>query len=42
MKETFDSETNAEFSLFLRYAKLSCTEVQSEPYVTLDAPNREL
>lgn len=28
--EGFDSETNAEFIRFLRYAKRSCTEVQSE------------
>ena len=28
--EGFDSETNAEFMRFLRYAKRSCTEVQSE------------
>ncbi len=34
--EGFDSETNAEFMLFLRYAKRSCTEVQSELYVALD------
>jgi len=26
----FDSETNGEFMRFLRYAKRSCTEVQSE------------
>jgi len=32
----FDSETNAEFIRFLRYAKRSCTEVQSELYVALD------
>jgi len=30
------SETNAEFIRFLRYAKRSCTEVQSELYVALD------
>jgi hypothetical protein len=30
------SETNAEFIRFLRYAKRSCTEVQSERYVALD------
>ncbi len=35
--EGFDSETNAEFVRFLRYAKRSCTEVQSELYVALDA-----
>ena len=34
--EGFDSETNAEFIRFLRYAKRSCTEVQSELYVALD------
>src|SRR5512146_183596 len=34
--EGFDSETNAEFLRFLRYAKRSCTEVQSELYVALD------
>jgi four helix bundle protein len=34
--EGFDSETNAEFMRFLRYAKRSCTEVQSELYVALD------
>ena len=34
--EGFDSETNAEFKRFLRYAKRSCTEVQSELYVALD------
>ena len=28
--EGFDSETNAKFLRFLRYAKRSCTEVQSE------------
>ncbi len=33
--EGFDSETNAEFIRFLRYAKRSCTEVQSELYVAL-------
>ena len=31
--EGFDSETNPEFVRFLRYAKWSCTEVQSELYV---------
>jgi four helix bundle protein len=34
--EGFDSETNAEFKRFLRYAKRSCTEVQSELYIALD------
>jgi four helix bundle protein len=34
--EGFDSETNAEFLRFLRYAKRSCTEVQSELYVAFD------
>ena len=34
--EGFDSETNAEFIRFSRYAKRSCTEVQSEIYVALD------
>lgn len=34
--EGFDSETNAEFLRFLRYAKRSCTEIQSELYVALD------
>ena len=34
--EGFDSETNREFVRFLRYAKRSCTEVQSELYVALD------
>ena len=34
--EGFDAETNAEFLRFLRYAKRSCTEVQSELYVALD------
>jgi four helix bundle protein len=32
--EGFDSETNVEFIRFLRYAKRSCTEVQSELYKT--------
>lgn len=32
----FDSETNPEFVRFLRYAKRSCTEVQSRLYVALD------
>lgn len=34
--EGFDSETNAEFIRFLRYAKRSCPEVQSQLYVALD------
>ena len=34
--EGFDSETNAEFIRFLRYAKRSCTEVQSELYMAID------
>jgi four helix bundle protein len=34
--EGFDSETNAKFVRFLRYAQGSCTEVQSELYVALD------
>ncbi len=34
--ERFDSETNAEFIRFLRYAKRSCTEVQSELYLAMD------
>ena len=34
--EGFDSESNPEFIRFLRYAKRSCTEVQSELYVALD------
>ena len=34
--EGYDSETNPEFIRFLRYAKRSCTEVQSELYVALD------
>jgi len=34
--EGFDSETNPEFIRFLRYAKRSCTEVQSQLYMALD------
>jgi len=34
--EGFDSESNAEFIRFLRYAKRSCTEVQSELYMAMD------
>ena len=34
--EGFDSETNSEFVRFLRYAKRSCSEVQSELYVARD------
>ena len=34
--ESFDSETNVEFIRFLRYAKRSCSEVQSELHLALD------
>ncbi|MGD9157951.1 MAG: four helix bundle protein [Desulfobacteraceae bacterium] len=34
--EGFDAETNREFVRFLRYAKRSCSEVQSELYIALD------
>jgi four helix bundle protein len=34
--EGYDSESNPEFVRFLRYAKRSCTEVQSELYVAMD------
>ena len=34
--EGFDSESNPEFIRFLRYAKRSCTEVQSQLYVAID------
>jgi len=34
--EGFDSETNPEFVRFLRYAKRSCTQVQSELYLASD------
>ena len=34
--EGFDAGGNGEFVRFLRYAKRSCTEVQSELYVALD------
>jgi len=34
--EGVDAEVNSEFIRFLRYAKRSCTEVQSELYVALD------
>ena len=34
--EGFDSETNYDFIRFLRYAKPSCSELQSELYVALD------
>ena len=34
--EGFDSGTNAGFIRFLRYAKRSCTEVQSELYLAMD------
>ena len=37
--EGFDAESNAEFIRFLRYAKRSCSEVQSELYVALDENN---
>jgi four helix bundle protein len=36
MAEGFDSDSNAEFMRFLRYAKRSCSEVQSELYIALD------
>ena len=34
--EGFDSESNPEFIRFLRYAKRSYTEVQSQLYIALD------
>jgi len=34
--EAFNSESNAEFIRFLRYAKRSCTEVQCELYMAMD------
>jgi len=34
--EGFDSDANAEFLRFLRYAKRSCSEVQSELYIASD------
>jgi four helix bundle protein len=34
--EGFDSDNNTEFIRFLRYAKRSCTEVQSQLYIALD------
>ncbi len=34
--EGFDSDTNMEFLRFLRYARRSCSEVQSELYAALD------
>jgi len=34
--EGFDAESNMEFIRFLRYAKRSCTEVQSQLYMALD------
>lgn len=36
--EGFDSETNVEFIRFLRYAKRSCSEVQSELHLALARP----
>lgn len=35
--EGFDSDSNKEFIRFLRYSKRSCTEVQSELYLAIDA-----
>ena len=35
--EGYDAESNKEFIRFLRYAKRSCSEVQSELYEALDA-----
>ncbi len=35
--EGFDADSTAEFIRFLRYTKRSCSEVQSELYVALDA-----
>ena len=34
--EGYDAESNTEFIRFLRYAKRSCAEVQSQLYVALD------
>jgi len=34
--EGFDAESNVEFTRFLRYAKRSCSEVQSQLYMALD------
>ncbi len=34
--EGFDAGSNKEFIRFLRYAKRSCTEIQSELYIALD------
>ncbi len=34
--EGFDADTTSEFLRFLRYAKRSCSEVQSELYIALD------
>jgi four helix bundle protein len=34
--EGFDAESNVEFTRFLRYAKRSCTEVQSQLYLAFD------
>lgn len=34
--EGFDADTDPEFIRFLRYARRSCTEVQSQLYIALD------
>ena len=36
ISEGFDADSTAEFIRFLRYAKRSCSEVQSELYIALD------